>query len=74
MLGSWLHGVALRIALRAKRAGIRRRKHEQKAATMPPEKEDSELSWREVRQCSTRKCSACPRNTGRRSCSACWRG
>jgi RNA polymerase sigma factor (sigma-70 family) len=50
MLGSWLHGVARRIALRAKRAGARRLKHERAAANVPHEKEDSELSWREVRQ------------------------
>jgi RNA polymerase sigma factor (sigma-70 family) len=50
MLSSWLHGVALRIALRAKRAAARRRQHEREAANMPRGKEDSELSWREVRQ------------------------
>jgi RNA polymerase sigma factor (sigma-70 family) len=49
-LGSWLHGVAVRIASKAKRAGTRRRKHEREAANMPRGKEDSELSWREVRR------------------------
>jgi RNA polymerase sigma factor (sigma-70 family) len=50
MLGSWLHGVALRIALKAKRGAARRRKHEREAANMPGRKQVSELSWREVCQ------------------------
>jgi RNA polymerase sigma factor (sigma-70 family) len=50
MLGSWLHGVALRIALKAKRDAARRRKREREAANMPRRKQSSELSWREVCQ------------------------
>ncbi len=49
-LGSWLHGVALRIALKAKRDAARRRRHEREAANMPKRKQVSELSWREVCQ------------------------
>jgi RNA polymerase sigma factor (sigma-70 family) len=50
MLGSWLHGVALRIALKAKRDAARRRRHEREAANVPKRKQVSELSWREVCQ------------------------
>jgi RNA polymerase sigma factor (sigma-70 family) len=50
MLGSWLHGVALQVASTLKRAGKRRQRHERKAAHVALEKEDAELSWREVRQ------------------------
>lgn len=50
MLGSWLHGVAVRIACKAKREAARRRKHEREAANMPRRKPSSELSWREVCQ------------------------
>ncbi len=50
MLGSWLHGVAVRIACKAKRDAARRRKHEREAANMPRRKPVSELSWREVCQ------------------------
>jgi RNA polymerase sigma factor (sigma-70 family) len=49
-LGSWLHGVALRLALKAKRDKSRREIHEQKAAVMPWGSDASELTWREVRQ------------------------
>jgi RNA polymerase sigma factor (sigma-70 family) len=47
-LGSWLHGVALRFALKARRDLARRRTHEHKAAGVPSRA--SELSWRELRQ------------------------
>jgi RNA polymerase sigma factor (sigma-70 family) len=50
MLGSWLHGVALRIALKAKRSAARRRKHEREAANMPRRTQNSEVSLREVCQ------------------------
>src|SRR5262249_39567087 len=49
-LGSWLHGVALRLALKAKRDKSRRQIHEQKASVMPWRSDDPELTWREVRQ------------------------
>jgi RNA polymerase sigma factor (sigma-70 family) len=47
-LASWLHGVAHRCALQIKRAAARRRTHEHRAATMPPNKPYSETAWREL--------------------------
>jgi RNA polymerase sigma factor (sigma-70 family) len=48
-LGSWLHGVAYRSALKARAQSAARQKHE---ARVPPRQavEADDLSWREVRQ------------------------
>jgi len=62
MLGSWLHGVALRIALKAKRDAARRRRHEREAANMPKRKQVSELSWREVCQVLDQEVQRLPEN------------
>ncbi len=48
-LASWLHGVALRVALKARRDAARRRKHEKEAGGMTRKQEPPDLSWREVR-------------------------
>src|SRR5205085_5926571 len=47
-LSSWLHGVAYRTAMNAKKATIRRRRHEGKAKTTPPISPAWDLAWREV--------------------------
>jgi RNA polymerase sigma factor (sigma-70 family) len=47
-LASWLHGVAYRIAMRAKRDAARRRNHEPRAGAAPHADAPTELSWREV--------------------------
>jgi RNA polymerase sigma factor (sigma-70 family) len=47
-LSSWLHGVAYRTALRAKRDAARRRAREGKTPAAAPPSLTAELSWREV--------------------------
>jgi RNA polymerase sigma factor (sigma-70 family) len=47
-LVSWLHGVAYRVVMRARRNLSRRRDHERRAATMPRSNGYSEMDWREV--------------------------
>jgi RNA polymerase sigma factor (sigma-70 family) len=47
-VASWLHGVAYRTAMAAKRAAARRRAHEGRAEAMPRTNAPAELEWREV--------------------------
>src|SRR5581483_9454091 len=47
-LASWLHGVAHRVALRAKRDAGRRRAHEREAQPMTAGSGVGEADWREV--------------------------
>jgi RNA polymerase sigma factor (sigma-70 family) len=47
-LAGWLHGVAHRIALNARRAAARRRRHESQAKTRQPANPAWEAAWREV--------------------------
>jgi RNA polymerase sigma factor (sigma-70 family) len=49
-LAGWLHGVSYRIALRARRAAARRRKHEARARPGEPAAPGSEIAWREVQE------------------------
>jgi RNA polymerase sigma factor (sigma-70 family) len=46
-LASWLHGVARRVALKARAQAAARRHHEQQLAT-PPSRAPDEVTWREV--------------------------
>jgi RNA polymerase sigma factor (sigma-70 family) len=47
-VGSWLYGVAHRVAMNAKRKAARRRRHEQQAAHARPAKVPSEVGLREL--------------------------
>jgi RNA polymerase sigma factor (sigma-70 family) len=71
-LASFLYGIAYRIALNAKRAAGRRRKHEGslEALTQPRSPGDpaDELSWREVRTLVDEEVARLPEK-----CRLCWR-
>jgi RNA polymerase sigma factor (sigma-70 family) len=49
-VSSWLHGVAYRLALRAKTDAAKRRVHERQAADQLPSTSMDDLTWRELRQ------------------------
>ena len=49
-IGSWLHGVAYRIALKARVKSTRRQKHEARLPTQPQSNTADDLTWREVQQ------------------------
>jgi RNA polymerase sigma factor (sigma-70 family) len=46
-LASWLHGVARRVALKARAQAAARRHHEQQVP-MPPDRNSDDVTWREV--------------------------
>jgi RNA polymerase sigma factor (sigma-70 family) len=48
-LGSWLHGVALRIATRARAQASMRRRRERQLTRLPPAEAFDALSWQELR-------------------------
>jgi RNA polymerase sigma factor (sigma-70 family) len=48
-VGSWLYGVAYRVALKARDEALRRRKHERQAASLANQQSRPEESWDEVR-------------------------
>jgi RNA polymerase sigma factor (sigma-70 family) len=58
-LGSWLHGVAYRTALKARAQSAERRKHEARVPIRQASEPD-DLSWREVRQVLHEELSGLP--------------
>jgi RNA polymerase sigma factor (sigma-70 family) len=48
LLGPWLHGVAYRVAVRARAQAARRRQHERQAKVMATQDSFSESDWREL--------------------------
>lgn len=59
-LASWLHGVAFRVAWRARTAFARRRKHECRASDAGTQPTD-DLTWRELRQVVHEELNRLPR-------------
>jgi DNA-directed RNA polymerase specialized sigma24 family protein len=49
-VGSWLHGVAYRTALKARAEFARRQKHENRKSGQTPPAASDDLSWRDVQQ------------------------
>src|SRR5712691_6686657 len=49
-VGSWLHGVAYRTALKARAGTAKRQKHECRAPSQPSAGAADDLTWREVQQ------------------------
>jgi RNA polymerase sigma factor (sigma-70 family) len=60
-LASWLHGIAHRVALNARKRAARRRRHEARANGPSPAPPD-EASWREVRAVLDTELAALPEN------------
>ena len=69
-LAGWLHRVAQRIALNARRAGTRRQHHERRSRIMSAPSPAYQAAWHEIQILLDEEIHACPRNTASRSSSA----
>jgi RNA polymerase sigma factor (sigma-70 family) len=59
-LGSWLYGVAYRVALKARAEFARRKKHESLAPPRPAAESPDDLTWRDVQAAIHRELNALP--------------
>jgi RNA polymerase sigma factor (sigma-70 family) len=59
-IGSWLYGVAYRIARSAQTRAARRQKHEQRWSDLRPAVASADLSWRDVQQALYAELNALP--------------
>src|SRR5437588_3127598 len=59
-LASWLYGVALRVARRARDQATLRSRHERRAATMPRREPVEEPTWEELRDILDEEIAALP--------------
>ncbi|HKB35531.1 MAG TPA: sigma-70 family RNA polymerase sigma factor, partial [Gemmataceae bacterium] len=59
-LASWLHGVAYRVAMRAKRDAARRKTHERRAAALSHDGSVPECAWRDLQAALDEEVQALP--------------
>src|SRR5262245_14254293 len=73
-VGSWLHGVALRTALSARKSAMRRRKHEEKAEERSPESPVAEAALRELQAFLDEEVDRLPERLRAPFVLCCWEG
>lgn len=61
-LSSWLHGVAYRVAKRARRAAARRRDHERRSGEMGASRDGSDPTWDDLGQVVREELNGLPEN------------
>ena len=62
-VGSWLHGVAHRLAVKAKARDDCRCAHERRAGSMAQNRDRAAAAWMDLQERWTRRCKRCRRTT-----------